>query len=1141
MKLHSLIVHGALAAWLTFAAIPVRAQSFQTLNSWEVDTYYPIAPPCKGADGNFYGTTELSSGLPSIGSGYGTVYRVTPQGVFKVLHAFGYALTPTTGLVQGPDGFFYGMTGSGGSNSAGTLYKVGADGTFASLLDFATTTASNPAAALTVGADGNFYGTTRQGGATGVGVFFKVTAAGQYTLLQSFSTATGHTPLARLLLGGDGNFYGTANAGGANSRGTVFKVTPAGVITVLFHFPSSGAGNPQSGLTLGGDGNFYGRTGGLVFRVTPLGAFSTVYTFISATGDTPTGDLVAGSDGFLYGTTIRGATNGLGGVYRLSTAGAYTQVRDFDNATYSGNFAAVIQSDPGILAGVTNGRFGPGTRGSVFTLNTIGTPPTVLCNFLASGGKTPSGPIIEGDGGNLFSTTTFYNGGSGTVFRLSPAGTVATLQEFPYFGTIGQAKGGVTLGTDGLLYGLSEGSSGNNGVAYKIPQSSGSATVVKTFTSGSDGSKPRGQLVQAGDGNFYGVTAESGNGSYGTVFQLTPAGVLTTIFGFNNGAAGGYPTGPLTLASNGQLFGATSQGGSLDRGTLFRVIPGASPTFATVATFINTNGQTPTGVLFSAADGNMYGTTAAGGTNNRGTLFKLTPAGVHAVFASVGTASTTSASRPRGAVVRTAAGEFFGVTSEGGTGAVGCVYRVTAAGAVSILHSFSSTGPRVPMGGLTLGPDGLFYGTTTLGGNSGLGTVFKITSAGVITHFRHLDYSTGDLPLGAIFRAGSGALYGVNENGGTGGAGTVYRVIIAPLVTTLAAEDLHTTTAILNGTLGANGGAGTFHFDYSTSPTFASGVLSTPTAEVGGDRAVLPVSITISALTAGTVYYARFVAENAGGVTIGNTVSFTTNTPPAGGTFSRTPALIAPGGSVQLAASGWTDPQTPLTYQFLLDDVALGAAGAATTASVAAPAAAGVHTVKVRVFDARGDFAEASQTFTVDNPPFARAATLGAVGGSASRLAVTKLQSYATDADGDAFSIIAVSAASAQGGTVTMAAGVITYTPPPGYSGPDSFTYTLRDVPGLTSTGTVNVNVAAAPAASLNVVSITQTPDGFLVKFAGIPGVSYIIQYRDTLNDPWQTLTPPGPVAAGPNGMFEHEDKPVPVPPSRFYRAAEAP
>lgn len=264
--------------------------------------------------------------------------------------------------------------------------------------------------------------------------------------------------------------------------------------------------------------------------------------------------------------------------------------------------------------------------------------------------------------------------------------------------------------------------------------------------------------------------------------------------------------------------------------------------------------------------------------------------------------------------------------------------------------------------------------------------------------------------------------------------------------------------------------------------------------------------------------------------------------PPAGGTFTLTPqSPVSPGAAITASASGWTDASPPLTYQFSLDGTALGSRGASALVNFTAPTVLGTHTVGLRVFDAANNFTEVSRNFVVNDPPTARAATLGATGGSTASFSATKLLAYGSDPNGDALAIIAVSPGSERGGMVTLSNGIICYTPPVGFSGADSFTYTLQDARGATATGIVNVTVAQSSAPSLNVISITGTADGFLVKFAGIPGTSYRIQYRDALTDAWQALDPPGAIQTGPNGVFQHEDKPNPIPASRFYRATEAP
>lgn len=184
--------------------------------------------------------------------------------------------------------------------------------------------------------------------------------------------------------------------------------------------------------------------------------------------------------------------------------------------------------------------------------------------------------------------------------------------------------------------------------------------------------------------------------------------------------------------------------------------------------------------------------------------------------------------------------------------------------------------------------------------------------------------------------------------------------------------------------------------------------------------------------------------------------------------------------------------------------------------------------------------ASVTRTVRVIGVPIAGADTLGTVENNPINAAAAKLLANDTDPNGLPLSVTGVSPASSQGGTVVLAGGLLTYTPPSGFTGSDSFTYTITNGFGSPAIGIVRVTVSRADGSSLNVVSLTRTLDGFLVQFTGIPGEAYLIQFTDSLAPPvtWQTLTPPGPIQAGPNGLFQLEDKPDPIPPQRFYRAA---
>jgi uncharacterized repeat protein (TIGR03803 family) len=206
----------------------------------------PVAGLTPGPDGNFYGTTVGGGG------GYGTVFRVTTNGVLTTLVSFANTngANSSAGLTMGPDGNFYGTTGGfygttggGGSSGYGTVFRVTTNGVLTSLASLTNTNGANPYSALTLGPDGNFYGTTVYGGSSGIGTVFRVTTNGVMTMLVSFANTNGANPYSALTLGPDGNFYGTAYSGGTGGGGVIYRLNlPPSITTQPSDFVTSVGG-----------------------------------------------------------------------------------------------------------------------------------------------------------------------------------------------------------------------------------------------------------------------------------------------------------------------------------------------------------------------------------------------------------------------------------------------------------------------------------------------------------------------------------------------------------------------------------------------------------------------------------------------------------------------------------------------------------------------------------------------------------------------------------------------------------------------------------------------------------------------------------------------------------------------------------
>jgi uncharacterized repeat protein (TIGR03803 family) len=264
---------------------------------------------------------------------------------------------------------------------------------------------------------------------------------------------------------------------------------------------------------------------------------------------------------------------------------------------------------------------------------------TLLNNFSCTGacpnGMKPIGGLVRASDGNLYGTTTLganYQNcslylGCGTIFQFSSSdGELRTLHAFDGKTEGGLSSAALIQATDGNLYGTARvGGAADAGTVFEIsPQ--GEVTTLYDFCSEAncaDGSSPFGGLVQATNGNFYGTTRGEGKMA-GTVFEITPEGVLTTLYTFctqNNCADGTHPKDSLIQASDGNLYGTTSGGGVRRYGTIFMITLAGKLT--TLHRFDLTHGANPYGGLMQATDGNLYGLTFYGGTPGPGVVYRL--------------------------------------------------------------------------------------------------------------------------------------------------------------------------------------------------------------------------------------------------------------------------------------------------------------------------------------------------------------------------------------------------------------------------------------------------------------------------------------------------------------------------------------
>ncbi len=544
----------------------------------------------------------------------------------------------------------------------------------------------------------------------------------------------------------------------------------------LLSLPLALAQEVLMGLTSNGGPD--GR--GTAFSVTTGGANFSIVKGFADWGQAPQGDLVQGSDGNFYGMTQDGGTLDAGTIFRMTPDGTITILRNLDRPTDgAAPRGGLIEGTDGNFYGVTNSG-GPNSYGTLFKISPSGAFTMLKSVSPGTDGGNPQKNLVRGNDGSFYGMN--YTGGAnseGTIFRFNPVTNAYTVL-YSFSATTGRYPyGSLVKGNDGIFYGTTYGGGTYGlGTIFKFDPVTKAYNVLRHLQ-GADGGYCRGSLAFGNDGNLYGLGHQGGATGGGTLFRISTGGSFAVLRNLS-GLDGTFPTGSLVKDSNGNLYGMTSSGGSKSAGTVFRFNPSTKAYTVLRSLDLTADGGYPYGSLIRGTDGNFYGMTSYGGSSSRGgTLFKINASVSPAAFTVMVrfNGGTALGNTPNGNLVQGNDGAFYGTNSAGGAFGYGTVFKICA-GVTTVLKSFNrATDGAKPLGSLVQATDGNLYGTTSDGGTNGYGTLFRINpTTNVFAVIRHLAVDDGANPSGSLTQGTDGWLYGLATRGGSKRAGTIFRI-----------------------------------------------------------------------------------------------------------------------------------------------------------------------------------------------------------------------------------------------------------------------------------------------------------------------------------------------------------------------------
>jgi uncharacterized repeat protein (TIGR03803 family) len=649
-------------------------------------------------------------------------------------------------------------------------------------------------------AQSSIWGVTSSGGGNGAGVIFKMDGSGNNLNLEyDLTRYDGDYPKADLVKGPDGKLYGmTSSCCTFNGAGVLFQYDPAtSTYTRKHYFDDTLTGlNPYGSLLLAADGMFYGMAcrggiykNGVLFQYNPTTSTYTKKIDFdgSGNGSLPYGSLIQTPDGKMYGMTSTGGANDYGVIFEYNpSTSTLIKKFDFDGTTTGGtSHGSLVRAIDGMFYGMA-GNGGASDLGVLFKFDPANDSYTKILEFNdTTNGSNPYGSLLQAADGYLYGVTSA--GGAhknGVLFQFNPSTTSLTVK-FDFDSAHGaNPYGSLIQATDGNLYGMTSfGGANDAGVIFQYNPLASSCTKKFDFSTAT-GANPNGSLMQNADGMLYGMTYDFGAEGVGSLFQFNPTtSVFNKRFDFLQATNGSFPSGSLLATADGMIYGTTRNGGMYESGVIFQYDP---KTFTYTKKFDfndSVTGSYPTGYLVQAKDGMLYGLTIYGGTNDGGTLFQYDP--LTSTCSKKYDFADSNISNPFGSLILAKDGMLYGLTREGGANNMGALFQYNSA-----THTLSKkidfddvTNGKYPDGSLIQAADGKLYGTTRKGGTYDAGTLFQydLSNATLVKKF-DFDTLLGMYPEGALVETTDGMLYGMTSSGGThtgfiypDGAGTIYQ------------------------------------------------------------------------------------------------------------------------------------------------------------------------------------------------------------------------------------------------------------------------------------------------------------------------------------------------------------------------------